>query len=147
MRDKYCPRCQRVLSLSCFGTNKNGKSSSAGLQSYCTECNRAYDRARYAARRSEYRAKETARRERVRRDSRKRVIEYLLQHPCADCGETDYVVLEFDHNDPREKSYEVSDMVGRGFSWRRIEEEIAKCTVRCAHCHKRRTAKQRGWYQ
>lgn len=30
--------------------------------------------------------------------------------------------------------------------WARVWEEIQKCEVRCANCHRRRTAKQFGWY-
>jgi hypothetical protein len=37
-------------------------------------------------------------------------------------------------------------MVSRQMSWNAIMKEIAKCEVRCANCHRRRTAKQRGYY-
>jgi hypothetical protein len=32
-------------------------------------------------------------------------------NPCLDCGETDWQVLQFDHRDPREKLYNVANMV------------------------------------
>jgi hypothetical protein len=37
-------------------------------------------------------------------------------------------VLEFDH--VAEKSHDVSTMLGNGYSWRAILEEIGKCEVR-----------------
>ena len=71
--------------------------------------------------------------------------EYLLSHPCG-CGEVDPIVLDFDHDDASSKKEAVSVMIGHGWSWKSIEEEIAKCTVRCRNCHARRTAKQLGYY-
>lgn len=69
------------------------------------------------------------------------LIEYFKEHPCVDCGETDPVVLEFDHRG--EKSFEVTQTFADR-SWRSILDEIEKCEVRCANCHRRRTAVQRG---
>lgn len=74
------------------------------------------------------------------------VRQYLEAHPCVDCGEKDPVVLQFDHRDPEEKHHAVSDMVSRGRSQKAIFAEIAKCDVRCANCHARRTAAQLGYY-
>ena len=38
----------------------------------------------------------------------------------------------------------IAKMVGN-YEWSSIEEEIAKCEVRCANCHRQRTALQFGW--
>lgn len=78
-------------------------------------------------------------------ENRQAVWDYLKLHPCIDCGEGDPTVLEFDHRDPAEKSRTVCDMARARFSWDKIEAEIAKCDVRCANCHRRRTAKQFGY--
>lgn len=71
---------------------------------------------------------------------------YLKEHPCLDCGESDVLVLEFDHV-RGEKKFNLS----RGFNsltaWERVLEEIEKCEVRCRNCHARKTAKQQGWYK
>ena len=29
----------------------------------------------------------------------------------------------------------------------RLEEELRKCTVLCSNCHRRLTAKERGWFR
>jgi hypothetical protein len=55
------------------------------------------------------------------------------------------MVLDFDHL--RDKKLEVSTLARRGARIATIAAEIAKCQVRCANCHRRKTAKERGWYR
>jgi hypothetical protein len=71
---------------------------------------------------------------------------YLLASPCIDCGEPDRIVLQFDHRDGVTKKGNLSDMVNKALSIQTLTDEIAKCDVRCANCHHRRTAKQQKWY-
>lgn len=61
-----------------------------------------------------------------------------------DCGETDPVVLEFDHI--RDKRGDVTQMISGGLLWDTVEAEIAKCEVRCVNCHVRKSAKSIGIY-
>lgn len=74
------------------------------------------------------------------------ICEYLATHPCVDCGERDPVVLEFDHV-RGEKEWEVAHMVRCAYPIARIKAELLKCEVRCANCHRRKTAQQFGWYR
>jgi hypothetical protein len=67
----------------------------------------------------------------------------LLTHPCVDCGESDPVVLEFDHV-IGEKKHNIAYLVRSGRNWRSITKEIQKCEVRCANCHRRATARRDG---
>jgi hypothetical protein len=68
------------------------------------------------------------------------LIAYFGSHPCVDCGEGDPVVLEFDHLG--EKLFDIGQALPYR-SWKRILEEIEKCVVVCANCHRRRTARRR----
>lgn len=77
-----------------------------------------------------------------RQENMRRIYEYLLAHPCVDCGETDPIVLEFDHVRGEKKDGVVNLAC---YGWKTVEIEIAKCDVRCANCHKRKTRKQLGW--
>lgn len=73
-----------------------------------------------------------------------KVIDYLRTHPCVDCGEDDVIVLEFDHVRGKKKRT-VASMLVQGYSFEKILLEIAKCDVRCANCHRRKTAKKGNW--
>lgn len=78
--------------------------------------------------------------------NRENLILYLNEHSCIDCGETDIVVLEFDHRDPATKRAKIANVLG-SWTWSTILTEIAKCDVRCANCHRRRTSIQFGWFK
>ena len=67
-------------------------------------------------------------------ENRKRALEYLREHPCVDCGETDPVVLQFDH--VGQKRANIARMLTDSFTWRQIELEIEKCEIRCGNCHR-----------
>ena len=80
-----------------------------------------------------------------RSELKRRLGEYLSKHPCVDCGEQDVVVPDFDHIKGN-KVLGISQMVRSYYSWPRILCEINKCDVRCSNCHRKKTAKQFGWY-
>ena len=103
-----------------------------------------YQRAYYEQNRDKVKRQAAASNQRRRAAHREYIREYLSQHPCVDCGEADPVVLEFDHRDPAAKAFNVGEAISKTWRWQVIEEEIAKCDVRCANCHRRRTARQRA---
>jgi len=74
------------------------------------------------------------------------LLTYLKSHPCVDCGERDPVVLEFDHVDRDDKVGSVSNMIMGSFSLATIKLEMAKCEVRCANCHRKKTSAQLNWF-
>lgn len=77
----------------------------------------------------------------VRQETREQLWAYLEEHPCVDCGETDPVVLEFDH--VRGKKVDcVTVLTRQGTRWNKLLSEIAKCDVRCANCHRRITCRR-----
>jgi hypothetical protein len=73
------------------------------------------------------------------------LVDSVQQHACVDCGESDIVVLEFDHL--RDKVMDVSVLAREGYSLTRLKQEVAKCAGVCANCHRRRTARQFGSYR
>lgn len=77
---------------------------------------------------------------------RLRLLNYLLAHPCVDCGEVDFRKLTFDHV-REEKRFNLSAASSLGKTREEVDEEIAKCDVRCASCHLVRTGERAGWYR
>jgi hypothetical protein len=133
--------CGKEKPLSDFGIKRvyNGINH---YQTLCKTCQSKRAKVHYAKNKSDYYARKCLRKENLYR----RLKKYLGTHPCVDCGENDVVVLEFDHIRGT-KVLGVAEMASRGISWELIEAEIQKCEVRCANCHKRKTARERGyWY-
>lgn len=70
----------------------------------------------------------------------------LLESKCVDCGESDPIVLEFDHLPDFEKKFDIARAIsGSTRSWALIKSEIDKCDIVCANCHRKRTAKRGLW--
>jgi len=70
------------------------------------------------------------------------VLELKTNTPCADCGHFFHpYIMEFDHV-RGEKVAPVSQMVNqRTWSNQALLDEIAKCDLVCANCHKMRSFK------
>jgi hypothetical protein len=111
---------------------------------FCRECQHAWNREHYKRNRETYIANAHRNTAAYVAENLRRLVEYLLDHPCVDCGEGDILVLDFDHRDRSTKRMAVGSLVRYG-SWSLLDYEIAKCDVRCANCHRRRTAQQMGW--
>tara|TARA_Y100000310_G_scaffold334517_1_gene414500 strand:+ start:154 stop:480 length:327 start_codon:yes stop_codon:yes gene_type:complete len=71
-------------------------------------------------------------------------IKFLKGKTCVDCSENDPIVLEFDHIKGIKKKC-VSRMIREGYGEETIRKEFDKCEIRCANCHRRKTAKEQGW--
>jgi hypothetical protein len=59
-------------------------------------------------------------------------------YSCVDCGEGNPVVLDFDHVKGNKRG-NISDMARWSYSLETIKEEIRKCEIRCANCHRKKT--------
>jgi hypothetical protein len=70
---------------------------------------------------------------------RREAIKYL-GGKCVDCGFTN--MLEFDHKDPKHKSFDLSKEFA-SMAEIKLYEEIDKCELRCVGCHSYMTAIQK----
>ena len=133
---RTCSKCQLRKDIAEFPFRNKLKGT---RHSYCLRCGRSHAKARYSKNIQYYVRKARVRREKLIKEINERLFQYLESHPCVDCGENDPIVLEFDRV-RGEKSYNVSAMGWLMLSWNSLLKEIEKCDVRCANCHRRKTA-------
>ena len=138
---KICTKCEVEKNCGLFSVRKKSKD---GLAFWCRDCFKDYWSKRYYENHRYYRDSHSRSRNKLREEYARKVFEYLKNHSCVTCGESDPIVLEFDHRDRSDKIESVSVMT-RNSSWKRIEFEIQKCDVLCANCHRRKTAAQFGF--
>lgn len=78
-------------------------------------------------------------RSKARKDRAQEIIKDAKRRPCADCGkEYPFYVMDLDHV-RGVKMQSLSKARWMGWSEERIKNEIAKCDVVCANCHRERT--------
>lgn len=63
--------------------------------------------------------------------------DYRSTLKCSKCGENHPSCLDFHHINPLEKEKTVHELIQNGYSFDRIKEEIDKCLVLCANCHRK----------
>lgn len=124
---KTCGRCQISKDFSNF--RKSNRYD--GYQHWCTDCFREYDRNRY---KTIDKSRKLNNRKKIKIRQRE-IINQAKSSGCVDCGITDIRVLDFDHV-TQDKKFDISSAISRGYSDQKIFDEIAKCEVRCANCHR-----------
>jgi hypothetical protein len=103
---------------------------------------REYMRGYYRTHRAEHIARTTNVNRRARATTRK-LIEELKSHPCLDCGGNfPPVLMDFDHVRGTKRGI-ISRLSGGRMAKAKLLEEVAKCEVVCANCHRRRTLLRR----
>lgn len=130
MSIKKCGVCKKDKPIDQFSRNPTKKD---GRQYQCRDCQKKYRESHYKKNRQKYIDKAA----KWRFEQKRKLYEYLNGKVCKDCGESDVIVLEFDHL--RDKDFNIGQHVGYK-SFKSIKEEIEKCDIVCANCHKRRTA-------
>lgn len=153
-----CKRCGELKESSDFERYRRVckscmKAQAAAWRAKNADHLRAYYREQRRKQRQDptYKARETARRRKYAPRYRPKNLAYMQKRqaerqdilwkikdvPCADCHQSfPPYVMDFDHI-TGDKSGNLSEM--KSYSIERILEEIAKCDIVCANCHRIRT--------
>lgn len=115
METKVCTKCGRELPLDQFNWRNKAKGT---RRADCKECHSGYMKEKYKEKKLE--------------------IQDLKQElKCAKCGYNKCgAALDFHHLDPSEKDEKISKMISNKYTLDKIHEEIKKCIVLCANCHR-----------
>lgn len=129
-----------------FRDKKTGR-----LHSQCKQCYSLKRRTNwelyYNKHGSKYRENAVKRSARLKAKLRLQMLDYLSDKSCVICGYSDSRALEFDHINPNSKTIGIAKAMSDIWSWNRILEEIDKCQILCANCHKIKTAEEQLWYK
>ena len=116
MKQKTCSKCRVAKAIGEFSRQTKRLD---GLQQYCTLCSRA------------------AKRKHMQK--RGRELDKLKDRPCLDCYERfPPECMDFDHV-RGEKLFGIVEARGSAIAWQTVLNEIAKCDLVCANCHRMRT--------
>lgn len=137
-----CSKCQKEKSIDNFSFRDKQKTRRHRI---CKECHRQYRRQHYLQNTDKYILKATRWNKNQREVLKKFILLKLQSSSCNDCGEKDILVLDFDHIS--DKKFSIAHMFKNCYSVAAIEEEMAKCIIRCANCHRRKTAKEVGYWK
>jgi hypothetical protein len=139
---KLCTKCNKLKPFDEFNKRSGVKD---GLQPNCRICSNERFKKWALENKDRLSKKRKESRKQTRLEQQQKIWNYLKDRCCVDCFESRLPCLDFDHVRGK-KLRNISEMCGR-YSWNTIEAEIKKCEIRCANCHRIRTAKKQDWYK
>jgi hypothetical protein len=133
---KYCMSCKQTLPVSSFTKNRT---KADGLHHTCRECKREHQRRWYEGHRQEHYTRVRTAKRRYQQELR----DTKDNKPCTDCGMVfPYFVLDWDHVPGGIKIGNVSTFY-RHAATKKYRDEVEKCELVCANCHRYRTHNRR----
>lgn len=137
-----CRKCKKDLPIDLFSLKNKLKNIK---QKICKKCHSLYRKQHYIHNKNKYIEKALRWNKKQANILSDFLFNYLSQSKCIDCGESDIIVLEFDHRN--NKTLSIAEMYQNRYALETIREEINKCDVRCANCHRRKTAKNSKFWK
>lgn len=134
---KKCSKCGKRKPTDQFHIHKRNKD---GLYYCCKSCKKEVDKVRWEKLYYDPTMKKQ-KKEKEQRDNRrylknrKYIMRFKQFKGCCCCKEKEPVVLEFHHLDQSKKHKNVTSMSGCNID--KIKNEIRKCVVICANCHRK----------
>jgi len=125
---KQCNTCKQYKSLAEFNNKTSAKD---GKQYHCRICSRQYYKQYYNSNLEHEKDRVRSRKKRMR--FWYKTLKETLS--CEVCGENSPECMDFHHEE--DKDFTIADAIHKGYSTERILDEISKCRVLCANCHRK----------
>ena len=114
----------------------------------CDVCNKEYQKKWYKNNAAAHKQKISINRKKSKQENRDYIYNFLSNSCCNTCGEKDILVLEFDHKNPQQKSFDLGRAhMKKNLTIKELVKEIAKCVVRCGNCHKITTQQEQNTWR
>ena len=138
---KVCSRCLLCLDDSFFNTKRRKKDGSVQKQSYCKNCQKIVWKEYYSNPKVRKEHQDNIRINNTKKLSELRsIVSDQKNKPCKDCGvKYNPWIMDFDHLNPNSKINNISTLVANKTKLEVILNEINKCDLVCANCHRERT--------
>ena len=130
METKVCTKCKRELPFDNF----RWKNKSQNLKhSQCKECQKVQEKQHYQnSKERQQSVKSTAI---FQKERNIMLVEQAKSCGCKKCGEKRSYVLDFHHINAEDKINVIAHMI-KSSGEKTLIEELAKCDVLCANCHR-----------
>ena len=141
---RICSKCHKAKELTEFYLRKKGPRAGEHY-SHCKDCLRTRGKSYYRSNHIRQLALANQRNRSRRRELRK-YVNSLKNRPCVDCGNSySTYVMDFDHRKGYRKKGNIGTLVNQSnLSKENILDEINKCDLVCANCHRIRTYKRKS---
>ena len=127
---KTCSSCKQSKSESEF------YSKGSGLHSRCKSCSALYAKKHYKANCDKYKARARSNNKVYQKRNVDYVRDLKSKVGCTYCNESEPVALDF-HHISEDKEHNIAQLARSSVSIKRLDEEINKCIVVCANCHRK----------
>jgi len=131
---KICSCCKQPKDLGEFWKRTRAKD---GYCDSCKDCVRQQNSQSYKNHWTKNRTRIDSNHRRHLTETREKVNQIKHNSGCKFCPETEPICLDFHHLNKDEKDSNISKMITTHATWQQILDEIAKCIVTCANCHRK----------
>jgi len=138
--EKKCSKCNKIKSYDDF--QRRNSAINFSLYSWCKECHAKHQKSAREPKKKKSNKRIQELRATRRIEVQNLIVSHLKSAACIKCSENNILCLDFDHRDPTQKEFCVSQAVNLVPSLKRLKDEIAKCDILCANCHRIKTAQE-----